>query len=80
MRKVERWDRCVRGEGGAGGHGCRASPLELVPVGGGWWTLKICHRVEGKEVAVEFSSVFSLLYVLSFVSIALCSYHIPRGY
>ena len=68
------------GLGDMEGPACRASPLELVPVGGGWWTLKICHRVEGKEVAVEFSSVFSLLYLLSFVSIALCSYHIPGGY
>ena len=73
---------CVEGVGlgDMEGPACRASPLELVPVGGGWWTLKICHRVEGKEVAVEFSSVFSLLYLLSFVSIALCSYHIPGAH
>ena len=68
------------GLGDMEGPACRASPLELAPIGGGWQTLQICQHVEGKEVGVEFFSVFSLLYVLSFVSIALCSYHIPRGY
>ena len=61
------------------GPACRASPLELAPIGGGWQTLKICQHVEGKEVGVEFFSVFSLLYLLSFESKALCSYHIPGG-
>lgn len=66
------------GLGDMEGPACRASPLELAPVGGGWWALKICHCAEGKEVAVEFFC-FSLFYLLSFVSIALCSYHIPGG-
>ena len=52
------------GLGDMEGPACRASPLELAPVGGGWRTLKICHCVEGKEVAVEFFCFLPLLPAL----------------